>query len=167
VTLGSHQTTIGKSQTYITPKWILDALGPFDFDPCAATVRPWACAAVNIVESEDGLSREWHGLGRGFLNPPYNRYGVTQWIQKFADHNHGTALLHARTETDWFALIWKSASGILFLANRIHFHQPDGSRYSANSGAPPVLVSFGADDLERLRSSGIAGNLVTSWESVS
>ena len=33
--LGSHQTTVGKSQVHITPKFIIDALGPFDVDPAA------------------------------------------------------------------------------------------------------------------------------------
>jgi hypothetical protein len=41
MTLGSHQQSIGKSQVHLTPRWIIDALGPFDLDPCAATVRPW------------------------------------------------------------------------------------------------------------------------------
>jgi site-specific DNA-methyltransferase (adenine-specific) len=36
MTLGSHQQCVGKSQIHITPKWIVDRLGPFDLDPCAA-----------------------------------------------------------------------------------------------------------------------------------
>jgi hypothetical protein len=33
-----------------------------------------------------------------------------------------------------------------------------------NSGAPPVLVAFGKQDLERLQTSGIGGFLATNWE---
>jgi hypothetical protein len=47
MTLGSHQRTIGNSQNHITPKWIIDRLGPFDLDPCAADPRPWDCARIN------------------------------------------------------------------------------------------------------------------------
>jgi hypothetical protein len=162
VSLGSHQKAKGKSQVYITPREILDPLGPFDFDACAATVRPWDCARINIVEAENGLARDWSDLGRGWLNPPF--FGVAPWVQKFADHNRGIALLHARTETDWFAAVWKSASGILFLASRIFFYRPDGSRHDHNSGAPPVLVSFGIDDREVLRNCGIPGFFVSRWE---
>jgi hypothetical protein len=162
MTLGSHQASVGKSQTHITPRWILDRLGPFDLDPAAADPRPWDCATRNITEAEDGLSMPWRG--RVFLNPPYDRYQVAAWIQRLADHGHGTALLHARTETDWFLPIWRSASGILFMANRIHFHLPDGTRHAANSGAPPVLAAFGAEDLAVLRESDIPGALVTNWE---
>jgi hypothetical protein len=161
VTLGSHQTAVGRSQSYITPRWLLDRLGEFDLDPAAANPRPWDCAARNITEDEDGLSQRWHG--RVFLNPPFDRRGVGRWISRLADHGRGTALLHVRSETDWFLPIWRSASGILFLARRIHFHLPDGTRCPANSGAPPVIVSFGARDLEALRSSGIAGALVVDW----
>ena len=157
MTLGSHQKCIGASQVHCTPKWIVDALGPFDLDP-----RPWDCARRNFTERDDGLSLPW--CGRVWLNPPFDRYSVGKWIERMAEHNHGTALLHARTEAAWFEPIWRSASGILFMADRIHFHKSDGSRHTANSGAPPVLVAFGRADLKVLRSCGIAGYLITRWE---
>jgi DNA N-6-adenine-methyltransferase (Dam) len=165
MTLGSHQTTVGKSQVHITPKWIIGALGRFDLDPCAADPRPWNCARRNFTEAEDGLSRSWHG--RVFLNPPFDRYQVGRWIKRLAQHGRGTALLHARTEAGWFEPIWKSASAILFLADRIHFHRFDGSRHPANSGAPAVLISFGERDLALLKESGIAGVLITQWTQIS
>jgi DNA N-6-adenine-methyltransferase Dam len=159
LTLGSHQTTVGKSQVHITPKWIIAAIGPFDLDPCAADPRPWACAATNWTTR--GLEREWFGLV--FLNPPYDRYTVAEWVTRLAQHGHGIALLHARTEAEWFEPIWAHAAAILFLADRIHFHRPDGSRHPANSGAPPILAAFGDEAAQRLRRCGIAGALVTEW----
>jgi len=75
-------------------------------------------------------------------------------------------LLHARTEAGWFEPIWEHASGILFLADRIFFHKPDGIRHPHNSGAPAILVAFGAEALSRLRRCGIPGRLVTGWEDV-
>ena len=141
MTLGSHQASVGKSQVHVTPRWIIERLGPFDLDPCAADPRPWDCAARNVVEAEGGLSRPW--CGRVWLNPPFDRYAVGAWIQKLADHGDGIALLHARTEATWFEPCWEAARGILFLADRIKFCRPDGSEQPANSGAPPVLVAFG------------------------
>ena len=161
MTLGSHQKTVGDSQDWITPRWIIDALGPFDLDPCAAFPRPWDCAAYNLALGSDGLSRDWKG--RVWLNPPFNRYEVGKWIKKLAEHGRGTALLHARTEAAWFEPVWKSASGILFLADRLYFHYPDGRRAEANSGAPACLVSFGAHDRQRLAQADIRGTLVTNW----
>jgi hypothetical protein len=161
MTLGSHQTTVGKSQDHITPKWILDRLGPFDTDPCAAIVRPWDCAVVNFTEKEDGLAQPWQGFV--YLNPPYNQYVVGRWIARLAEHGDGICLTHARCEAAWFEPIWQHAAAILFLADRIYFHRPDGSRQPANSGAPPVLAAFGDEAVLRLHRCGIAGALVTRW----
>lgn len=59
---------------------------------------------------------------------------------------------------------WQKASGILFLANRLYFHYPDGRRAAANSGAPACLIAFGEYDLKRLRESKIAGYLCDRWQ---
>lgn len=159
MTLGSHQSTIGASQSWITPRWILDALGPFDLDPCECTPQPWKCGRVGYTGG--GLTKPW--FGRVWLNPPFDRREVGSWIKKLASHGKGIALVHARTEAEWFEPIWKCASGILFLADRIHFHRPDGSRAEANSGAPAVLASFGPECLERLERSKIKGSLLRQW----
>jgi hypothetical protein len=165
MSLGSHQSYVGKSQVYATPRWILDALGPFDFDPAAMTPpRPWDCAKINIDKRQDGLKWRWPAGKRAFLNPPFDQRVVGAFVAKLAAHGVGTLLTHARVETDWFAAIWESASGVLFLSRRIHFHLPSGERCPHNSGAPVLLASFGADDLRRLRASGIAGTLVVEWE---
>jgi DNA N-6-adenine-methyltransferase (Dam) len=163
MTLGSHQRCVGESQVHITPKWIIDRLGPFDFDPCAADPRPWDCAAINLTERDDGLARRWPRDNRIWLNPPFDRYEVAKWIGRLAEHGNGIALLHARTEAGWFEPIWQHASAILFLADRLKFCRPDGSEQSANSGAPAVLVAFGEANVTRLAESGIAGVLVRKW----
>ena len=119
MTLGAHQKCIGKSQNHITPKWILDALGEFDLDPCAANPRPWDCARINW--SDHGLERPWPRCLSVYLNPPFNRYEVDRWVAKLARHGNGICLLHARTEAKWFEPIWQHGATILFLADRIKF----------------------------------------------
>jgi hypothetical protein len=133
-------------------------------DPCAANPRPWDCATRNITVADDGLSQPW--IGRVWLNPPFNRYQVGQWIKKMASHGCGTTLLHARTEAGWFEPVWEAATLILFLADRIKFHKPDGTAHPANSGAPAVLAAFGFHDADKLSTSGIRGQLVEKWRSV-
>ena len=170
MTLGSHQKTIGISQVHLTPRWIIDALGPFDCDPCAADPRPWDCAEVNLCEAADGLHQSW--TGRVWLNPPFDRYKVAGWIGRLAEHGRGTALLHARTETEWFRICWESATAMLFMAKRLIFMKSDGtpcttrSSERANSGAPPVLVAFGDYDAGRLQQFAAAhgGALVEKWQ---
>jgi hypothetical protein len=161
VTLGSHQRCVGKSQVHLTPKWLIDLLGPFDLDPCAADPRPWDCARVNFTEAGDGLSREWNGLV--WLNPPFDRYQVGKWIQRLADHGSGIALVHARTETAWFQAIWRQADALMFLDERLKFCRPDGSEQPANSGAPPVLAAFGQGAVLRLACSPLTGSFVSEW----
>jgi hypothetical protein len=173
MTLGSHQGTIGKSQSHLTPRSILDALGEFDLDPCAADPRPWDCAKENYTEQRDGLSLPWGG--RVWLNPPFHRYMVGQWVERMVRHGRGTMLLHARTETAWFAPVWRSAAAILFLSGRVTFCKADGSpqtiaspssKYfgkAANSGAPVALAAFGQEDARLLDESGLKGSLVRSW----
>jgi phage N-6-adenine-methyltransferase len=163
VTLGSHQRCVGKSQVHLTPRWIIDALGPFDLDPCAASERPWDCARENYTEADDGLSKSWHGMV--WLNPPFDRYQVGQWLAKLAAHDNGIALVHARTEAMWFRPIWEAASLVCFLDKRIKFCRPNGVEQRANSGAPVVIAAFGEEASKRLSVSGIGGFLIypRSW----
>lgn len=165
MTLGSHQRTVGKSQNHISPLGIINPLGgaaSFHLDPAGADPRPWDCARVTWTTG--GLERDWFGLV--YLNPPFDVREVGKWIAKAAAHGNAVVLLHARTEAAWFEPIWEHASGILFLADRIFFHKPDGIRHPHNSGAPAILVAFGAEALSRLRRCGISGRLVTDWEDV-
>jgi hypothetical protein len=162
MTLGSHQMTVGKSQSYITPPVLLLPLGPFDTDPCTSTPQPWLIGTkFNFTERDDGLSRPWEG--RVFVNPPFDTRGVHQWVERIGKHGRGILLVHVRPETSWFGLVWEYASGILFLRHRVNFYLPDGSRCPHNSGAPVCLASYGADDLQVLKSCKLDGVLVTEW----
>ena len=156
MTIGSHQRCIGKSQTHLTPQWIVQSLGEFDLDPCAAKPRPWDCATTNW--HEDGHIKKW--FGRVWLNPPFNRFEVGAWVEQMARHGNGILLIHARTETKWFRPIWRSADAILFLSQRISFCDQSGKAAEANSGAPVVLAAFGAQNAAALVGSGIAGAYV-------
>jgi phage N-6-adenine-methyltransferase len=159
--IGGHQSAMMITDTWLTPPHIITALGHFDLDPCCPEEgMPWSTAGRFFTKKDDGLSEAW--FGRVWLNPPYSREAV-KWLKKLADHGTGTALIFARTETSWFfEQVWKRASAILFLEGRIHFHLPDGARAKANSGAPSVLVAYGAEDARILKTSGIKGVFVES-----
>lgn len=164
MTIGSHQRSIGASQVHLTPRRIITALGPFDLDPCASAPRPWDCARENYVEAQNGLLLPW--FGRVWLNPPFHRHQVGQWIARMIAHGRGTALVHARTDTRWFQPLFDEASAFLFLAGRLIFHRPDGSLCTTragkvgNSGAPTVLIAFGMADADRLAACDLVGAFV-------
>lgn len=156
--MNSHHSSVMISDTWLTPKYIIDALGEFDLDPCTPEFMPWETAKTRFTKADDGLIQQW--LGRVWLNPPYSREAGI-WMKKLAEHNRGTALLLARTETkDWFQNVWPKAEAILFMDRRIHFHLPDGSKAKANCGAAPALIAYGEEDGIKLAESGIGGKYI-------
>ena len=161
--IGGHTTpNRGATDSWITPKYIVDALGSFDLDPCQCVPQPWPCAKNALTEQQNGLSCKWYG--RVWLNPPYSE--VWQWMEKLADHGRGTALVFARTETEGFVgQVWQRATCVMFLHGRLFFHKPDGSRAKGNSGGPSCLVAYGPEDAKKLRESKLTGSIV-SWNNV-
>jgi hypothetical protein len=156
--MGSHQSANAGTHTWLTPPGILDALGPFDLDPCACPLpRPWDTAGAMWTREDAPLNREW--FGRVWLNPPFGpKPVVSAFMRRMADHGRGTALLFARTETElFFETVWSRATAVLFLKGRPHFHHQDGRRAGANSGAPVVLIAYGERDAALLCCSGLEG----------
>lgn len=144
----------GATDSWITPKKIIEAIGPFDLDPCECTPQPWPCAAKSYTAKDDGLSLPW--AGRVWLNPPYST--AEKWLDRLASHGNGTALVFARTETEMFRRhVWDRAHGLLFLFGRLYFHYPDGTRAKGNSGGPSVLVAYSHKDAERLKACKLHG----------
>lgn len=147
----------GLSDSWVTPREIVEALGEFDLDPCECTPQPWRHAARGFCVAENGLRQEW--TGRVWLNPPYSNWSA--WVERLADHGSGTALLFARTETaDFVSLVWSRAHALLFLWGRLHFHSPDGQRAKGNAGGPSVLVAYSVRDAVQLAASGLPGSFV-------
>lgn len=139
----SHRRDENTTDSWITPKWLIDRLGPFDLDPCACNPQPWPTAEKMIADPDDGLLHQW--AGHVWLNPPYGR-ALGVWLNRLALHGDGIALVFARTETRAFhGHVWPFASVLCFLEGRLTFHYPDGSpaKNGHNSGGPSVLIAYG------------------------
>lgn len=165
---------------WLTPPELVEALGPFDTDPCCEPWMPWRTAARmlsltpvpdrigrggdvleegsivpgherfrdSFVRSEiaNGLSTPWEG--RVWMNHPYS--AGLMWACKMASHNRGIALTAAKsTDTEWGQMFLRHCSLSYFMAGRLLFHYPDGTR-SVGKWLPNVLWAFGDDDAERL-----------------
>lgn len=159
---GHHRGYRGEKDEWLTPPAIIDALGPFDLDPCSPIDRPWPVAARHLTISDDGLTADWDGFV--WCNPPYGPV-TWEWLARLASHTDGgIALIFARTETvGFFDQVWRRADALLFLEGRLHFHHVDGLRAAANAGAPSVLVGYGDRAVHRLRMNRSLGAFVENW----
>jgi hypothetical protein len=131
---GFEKTTKDETESWITPKYIVDALGEFDLDPCECIPQPWKHAKHGYTIKDDGLSREW--FGRVWCNPPYGKKTIV-WMRRMAEHGNGA---------------------YLFLRRRVAFHKPDGTKRN-NGGAPSVLIAWGEENARALGEAVKAGTL--------
>ena len=83
--LGNEPTVAG-TEVWLTPPHVLDALGPFDLDPCASVDRPWDTASNHFTEEHDGLAQDWQG--RVWCNPPYGPK-MKHWLKRLSEHEGG------------------------------------------------------------------------------
>lgn len=157
--MGGHQSAASLKDEWLTPPHVLKALGYFDLDPCAPINRPWDIAASHYTILDNGLAKPW--AGRVWCNPPYG-LEAAKWLARCADHGNAIALIFARTETRmFFDHVWPKSKALLFLEGRLHFYHVCGSRAAANSGAPSVLVAYGDDNKNVLKSCGLAGKFIS------
>ena len=140
---------------WYTPKEIIDALGIFDLDPCAPINPLWETAIEMYNKNDDGLIQEWKG--RVWLNPPYSRPLIEQFVGRLAEHGNGIALLFNRCDSKMFQdVIFKKATAIMFIRGRIKFYRADGTQ-GGTPGCGSVLVAFGEENADILKNCGIAG----------
>lgn len=157
--MGGHHSARSGTVEWLTPPEIIAALGPFDLDPCAPINQPYPTAALTFTALDNGLRRRWPEKYRVWLNPPYTQELIGKWLARMAEHDRGTALIFARTETEAFQrYVFARCSALLFMKGRINFHLPDGSRSESNAGAPTVLCAYGREDADILAACDIAGH---------
>lgn len=163
---------------WLTPPELVEALGPFDLDPCCEPWMPWRTAARMLSlspassakqegfqsEIRDGLCEDW-GTARAWVNPPYS--GILPWVYKFVAHGNGIMLTAAKSpDTKWGQELLGTFDLALFLAGRLLFRYPDGGK-PAGKWLPNVLWAYGEENcaaLERLRKEAWPGVLVTRRE---
>ena len=146
------------TDVWLTPPYIIEALGEFDLDPCSPIERYWDTAKKHYTIIDDGLKQEWSG--RVWCNPPYGRECV-KWLKKCAEHGNSMTLIFARTETRmFFDEVWDKASAILFLKGRLKFYNTEGIQAKASAGAPSVLIAYGDQNAEILKNCNLEGKFI-------
>ena len=113
-----------------TPKYIFDALGcHFDLDPASPGRNVVPGIPTYHHYTANGLERDWFGLV--WLNPPYGRNVLPLWLEKFARHGNGIALVPERTSTGWWQELVARADLVLFVNKKIPFVNPTGEPSTA------------------------------------
>ena len=146
-----------QKEEWLTPRGVIDALAPFDLDPCASVIQPWPTAAKKYTIEDNGLIKPWSGMV--WCNPPYGTQ-TQKWFRRLAEHGNGIALTFARTETRmFFDSVWSRATALLFLKGRLSFCDTTG-KPGGTAGAPSVLIAYGDEAARRLRGCKLAGAYV-------
>ncbi|KJZ41351.1 DNA N-6-adenine-methyltransferase [Pseudomonas fluorescens] len=150
--MSEHESCIGASDDWYTPKFIFDALAlRFDLDPCSPGAGHWVPAENVITEKQDGLRLEWNGLV--WMNPPFGgRNGQVPWLEKFIAHGNGIALVAARTSSGWFHDLAPRFDALLFPKGKTKFVRPDGT-VGASPGTGVVLLAIGEIACKALKKS--------------
>ena len=139
----------GSTNTWFTPQYIIETLGPFDLDPCTQSFRPFDTASLHVCEDfgDCGLSKDWYG--RVWLNPPYGK-AILKWLKKLSTHGNGIALVFSRTETGWGQEMIAQADAVNFIKGRIAFVRDNG-KPSTNAGTGSMLLAFGSENIEAIK----------------
>jgi hypothetical protein len=152
-----NESTVAGTDVWLTPPYVIEALGEFDLDPCASVDRPWDTAKSHYTIEDDGLLQPW--FGRVWCNPPYGPK-LGPFLRKMAEHENGIALVFARTETRaFFDFVWDEATAIFFIKGRLRFYKPDGS-IGGTAGSPSVLIAYGESQAEVLKNCTLQGKYV-------
>jgi phage N-6-adenine-methyltransferase len=153
---------MSKNTTWITPQWIIDAIGLSDLDPCGYKLdgKPIVETAHNYYTLEDkqnGLIDPWHGSI--YCNPPYNN--THRWFIKCREYHQQTGedviiLMKNIVERIFFQDEISNITGIVFIRDRVAFLNSEGKKQSkAMYGS--ILVAFGEGAWERIQKvAGIA-----------
>ena len=118
--------TIGKSDDWMTPAYIFDALGTtYDMDVATCWPGPTHVPAHEKIY-RNSLDQIWNGFI--WMNPPFGgRNALMPWLKKFVAHGNGIALTPDRTSAPWFQFIAARSDAVLFLSPKVKFERPDGT----------------------------------------
>lgn len=148
--------SLGKSDEWMTPAYVFDALGcRFDLDVAGPQGGSHVPCASYLTEG--GLTTLWPAGAYVWMNPPFGgRNGLVPWLDKFFGHGNGIALVPDRTSAPWWQAAARRADAILFVDGKIKFERPDGT-IGKQPGNGTCLMAAGDRGCRALLAAGRAG----------
>ncbi len=166
-------STSGNDEWYTPAKYIdmvREVMGEIDLDPASCDFAQETIQAKTFyTEEEDGLAHSWRG--RVWLNPPYSKGLIDQFVEKVCDEyavgemDQAIVITHNFTDTAWFHRLASSASAFCFTRGRVKFYTKEGVGNSPTSGH--CFFYFGSDVnrfAEVFGSIGLVCALLKSYE---
>lgn len=128
------------SDDWCTPKWLADALGDFDLDPCAndrshiRSVEACSSTGEDDYDARDGLTYPWRRVSV-FVNCPYSN--VMPWAVKLTAHGGPwCALVKLDPTTRWWATLMVETPTVAPFRKRLKFEGANAT----TANFPSVLV---------------------------
>lgn len=143
------QNHTGKTNSWLTPLWLVNELGEFDLDPCGFKSHKTARMIYQLPVN--GLESTWDG--RIWLNPPYGKE-QQKWLERMQDHKSGIALIFARLETKWIQPFL--TNGFFQIEGRLSFLKEDFTS-DTNAGTGSILIPFSRFDTGKILCSNLKG----------
>lgn len=147
---------------WFTPVFLLNRVHSFfdrDFiDPASCYEAQEVVKASRFYsKSDNGLLQKWSG--RVWLNPPYSKPLINQFVTKLIMEcqanrcKEALLLTNAATDTKWFSVAARNAKLSLLIQGRLHFWHPDKKsgkpRYGQSlfyfGSRPEEFIGFFAD----------------------
>lgn len=139
----NHRTRGTAENEWFTPENYVEkarfVLGSIDLDPASHPIaQEWIKAKRFFVAEDDALSHEWHG--RVWLNPPYSRDLIANFVGKLAVEiaaqrvTAAIVLTHAYTDTSWWQQLAQLSSVVAFPRGRIRFVNDIGQPCNPTQG---------------------------------
>ena len=137
--MGKYSTKAPSSNEWYTPAGVLACArqamgGDFDLDPASCEEANKLVKADRFLTFEDdGLTQSWASR-RLWLNPPYSRTDLPQWVDKLVMAyeaevvEQACLLLHAATDTWYGQRVLRACQAACFTQGRLKFYGPLGGK---------------------------------------
>lgn len=109
----------------------LDYTFNFTLDPCAMRNRPLKRDIIEYFVEDDGLTKDWFGH-RVFVNPPYSRGRIGDWVLKVVEEaSRGVficVLVRQDCSTVWYQVLSRMAWHVEDIPYRVGFTGSKGGK---------------------------------------
>ncbi len=136
----------GDRDSWTTPLWLAEALGEVWLDPCS---NPWSkirsTKTFRFDCGQDALKLARfvprNPPGVVFINPPYSRGMVLQFVRAYS-HTRFCFLLRHDVSTGWFRELYAATSLLCTPWQRVNFDAPPGVPHVSHNNPYPHSLFY-------------------------